>query len=154
MIKQLSKPQKPSKASVAREKCTQRAVEPKELYEMLKPQLATLVQEVAWIACVDSVGHVLALQEIGRGAVDHVEVEPREVFRPAIEVAAMGVILVHNHPSDMTEASDNDKELTARLAMAGQILGVPLLDHMIVGKSGFTSLAEKAPQLFTPPPLF
>jgi DNA repair protein RadC len=61
---------------------------------------------------------------------------PREIFAPAIGQAAAGVILVHNHPSGDPSPSDEDIRLTRRIAQAGQIMGIDLLDHLIVAQSG------------------
>jgi len=61
---------------------------------------------------------------------------PREIFAPAIGKAAAGVILVHNHPSGNPAPSDEDVRLTKRIAQAGQIMGIDLLDHIIVAESG------------------
>lgn len=150
MIKQISKPHPESKASQAREGTLKKAMEPKDIWEILKPQLQTLVQECAWVVSMDVRGHILGITEIGRGAVDHVEVEPREVFRPAIELAATFCMLVHNHPSDETDPSNDDIRLSKNLIKAGAILGVPFVDHIIVGKSGYTALSEQMPEFQNP----
>jgi DNA repair protein RadC len=153
MIKKLSKPAKPSKASVARDNVSKKAMCPNDIYTILKPQLDTLVQEIAWLVCVDSMANVLSIEEIGRGTVDHVEVNARDVFRPAIELAAVGVVLVHNHPSGNAEPSEGDKGLTRRMIAAGHLIGIPLVDHLVISKNGFTSLADKMPEFGWPPEL-
>ncbi len=65
---------------------------------------------------------------------------PREVFKPAIEYSAAAVILVHNHPSDETAPSDADIAVTKQLVLAGQMLGIPLIDHVIVTRQSFISV--------------
>jgi len=70
-------------------------------------------------------------------------VHPREVFRPAIMASAAAMILVHNHPSGDPEPSRDDFELTKRLVRAGELLGIPVLDHLIVVRSGFLSLKRE-----------
>lgn len=67
-------------------------------------------------------------------------VHPREVFKPALDHAASAVILVHNHPSGSTAPSEEDVEITKQIVQAGKVLGIPLLDHIIVAKDGFTSV--------------
>ena len=67
-------------------------------------------------------------------------VHPREVFRPALEYAASAVILAHNHPSGSTKPSVADRAITKQLAAAGQLIGIELLDHMIIGKQGFSNI--------------
>src|SRR5262245_9320338 len=70
-------------------------------------------------------------------------VHPREVFRPALEVAAAGVIVAHNHPSGDPEPSPEDLAVTRRLAEAGSLLGIELLDHVIVAARGHVSLKAR-----------
>jgi DNA repair protein RadC len=71
-------------------------------------------------------------------------VHPREVFAPALRELAAAIIVAHNHPSGDPEPSMEDIEVTKRLSEAGKLLGVPLLDHIIVGEGGsFTSLRER-----------
>ena len=89
---------------------------------------------------VDSTdAHFQAWSELGRelGAA-----YPREVFEPALRQGAASLIVVHNHPSGETDPSEDDLAITRRLSEAGEILGVPLLDHVIVGGRGYTSLKE------------
>lgn len=69
-------------------------------------------------------------------------IHPREVFGPAISSTAAGVLLAHNHPSGDPSPSREDREVTSRLARAGEILGIPLLDHLIVSESGHFSFRE------------
>lgn len=66
-------------------------------------------------------------------------VHPREIFEPAIRLLAANIIIVHNHPSGETEPSDEDIEVTKQLRKAGEMMGIPILDHIIVTKNGFYS---------------
>lgn len=81
------------------------------------------------------------------GTVNSVAVAVRDVFREAISRNAVGIIVAHNHPSGGLEPSQEDRELTSRLVAAGKLLGIPLLDHLILGRftgqNGYTSLAER-----------
>lgn len=70
-------------------------------------------------------------------------VHPREVFGPAVERAAAGVIVAHNHPSGDARPSAEDRAATRRLERAGRILGVPLLDHVVVADGGYFSFREE-----------
>lgn len=85
---------------------------------------------------------MLARKTVSVGSLNASIVHPREVFSPALRHGAAGLIVVHNHPSGETDPSVEDLELSRRLAEAGEILGVDLLDHVIVGGDGFTSLKE------------
>ena len=87
---------------------------------------------------------VTGFAEVSRGTLTASLVHPREVFAPALRELAAALIVAHNHPSGDPEPSQEDIEVTKRLSEAGKILGVPLLDHVIVGAHGsFTSLRER-----------
>jgi len=76
-------------------------------------------------------------------------VHPRETFQPAIMLGAVSVILAHNHPSGDPDPSAEDRDVTRRLARAGQILGVTVLDHFVIGAAGrWRSVRELHPALF------
>lgn len=78
---------------------------------------------------------------ISIGTVNTNIIHPREVFKPALEYSAAAVILVHNHPSGEAAASPADVEVTEQLVAAGKLLGISLLDHVVVTKDGFQSVA-------------
>ena len=80
---------------------------------------------------------------LARGSLTGVEVHPRDVFRPLIRGAAAAVIFCHNHPSGDPAPSRQDVELTARLREVGELVGIPVLDHLVVGWEGYVSLAER-----------
>lgn len=87
-------------------------------------------------------------QEIKRdivsiGTLNYNLVHPREVFEPAVKNLAASIVVAHNHPSGCLEPSDEDLSLTKRLAQAGKLLGIELLDHVIVTKEGFMSWKQK-----------
>ena len=70
-------------------------------------------------------------------------VHPREVFKPALADGAAAVAFVHNHPSGSPDPSKDDREITVRLLEAGKLLGIRVLDHVIVGRSGHFSFVEE-----------
>jgi len=78
---------------------------------------------------------------ISIGTIDTNIVHPREVFKAALEYSAAAVILVHNHPSGETAPSEADIQVTRQLVAAGKLLGIHLIDHVVVAKSGFESIA-------------
>ena len=87
---------------------------------------------------------VIGYQEVARGGIDTCPVDPRMVFRAAVLEGASAVIVVHNHPSGDPAPSGEDLALTKRLKEGGELLGVPVLDHLIIGGDGsYCSLAEK-----------
>lgn len=91
---------------------------------------------------LDSRHRVLAQETISVGTVDASLVHPREVFEPAIKHLASQIILAHNHPSGQLEPSTEDLLVTDRLARAGQLLGIEVLDHVIVSEANYLSLKE------------
>ncbi len=79
---------------------------------------------------------------VAGGAVMHLAVSPREVFGPALEQRAAAIVLAHNHPSGTAAPSAEDVSFTRRMARAGALLGMPLIDHLVVARRGYFSFAE------------
>ncbi|MCA9566709.1 MAG: JAB domain-containing protein [Myxococcales bacterium] len=84
---------------------------------------------------------VVARRTLTRGSHAFTIVDPRQIYRVALQLGASAVILAHNHPSDDPEPSPQDIDVTARVARAGRVLGVPLLDHLVITRGRWTSLA-------------
>jgi DNA repair protein RadC len=95
------------------------------------------------VILLDARHRVLRSEMISQGTLTASLVHPREVFRPALRDAAAALVLVHNHPSGDPTPSAEDREVTARLASAGEILGVRVLDHIVVAERGYSSLREQ-----------
>lgn len=87
--------------------------------------------------------HVLAIETVFRGGLDTVTVFPREVFRRAVARSAAAIIVVHNHPSGDPTPSSADRALTDRLEAAGDVLGVSVVDHVIIGQGRHVSLHQR-----------
>lgn len=94
------------------------------------------------IATLDTKLCVRRVVRITRGTLDASLVHPREVFRPAIADCAASILLIHNHPSGDTTPSSQDRAVTDRLKRAGEVLGIQVIDHIIVGNGHAVSLAE------------
>jgi len=92
---------------------------------------------------LNGAGEVLKSRTITVGLLNHSLVHPREVFADAITDRAASVICVHNHPSGSLEPSPQDIAISTQLREAGLLLGIPLIDHIIVTKSGFMSMKER-----------
>jgi DNA repair protein RadC len=92
---------------------------------------------------LDTRNQVIKVSEISVGSLDASIVHPREVFKEAISASAASVIFVHNHPSGDPQASEDDVKLTRRLAEAGEIVGIDVLDHIIIGDKEYVSLKGK-----------
>jgi DNA repair protein RadC len=99
-------------------------------------------QEEFHIVTLDQKNQVIKTHRITVGTLDASLVHPREVFRPAIRDAAASVILVHNHPSGDATPSAEDLAVTRRLESSGELLGIDVLDHIVVGSRNCTSIRE------------
>lgn len=113
-----------------------------DIYDRLWPRFAGVAQEVFLVVGINARNQVVAELEVARGCLTGVEVHPREVFRPVIRMAAAAVIAVHNHPSGDPSPSAADLALTERLRTVGEVVGIPLVDHVIVAARGYCSIAE------------
>lgn len=92
---------------------------------------------------LDTKHRLLDVVTVSVGSVDHTFMAPREVFRDALLANASALVLAHNHPSGDPEPSRDDEVLTRRLSQAGQLIGVELLDHLVVGGTRWVSLARR-----------
>jgi len=115
---------------------------PADVAKVFIPKLGHLKQEIFSIALLDSAGKFLRDREITRGIINASLIHPREVFRVAIKEAATSVILVHNHPSGQLNPSNEDLTITRQLVGAGETIGIPVHDHLIIAGSKYLSLKE------------
>lgn len=97
-------------------------------------------QEVFGILILNIKNKIVAVHEVSRGTLNSSMVHPREVFKPAVLHNAAAIICFHNHPSGDLTPSKDDIEITNKLIEAGEILGIEVLDHIIVGDDGYASL--------------
>ena len=116
---------------------------PEDVVSIVKSQLKGKKKEHFLVLCLDTRNNVINCRAISMGSLDTSIVHPREVFKEAISSSAASVILVHNHPSGDPEPSKEDIELTKRLAKAGEIVGIDVLDHIIVCDKSYSSLKAK-----------
>jgi DNA repair protein RadC len=114
--------------------------DPIELYERLRLRLCGLPQEVFVVVALGARGAILEEIEVARGCLTGVDVHPREVFRPLIRLAAAAAVVAHNHPSGDARPSREDIALTYRLRDAGEVIGIPILDHLVIGASSYTAM--------------
>jgi DNA repair protein RadC len=116
---------------------------PQDAYDLFRYELAHLHQENVLIAGLGTKNRVKFTKVVFIGSLNACVLHPREIFRELIRNAAASCIVAHNHPSGDTTPSREDIEVTKRLAEAGNIIGIEVLDHIIVGANEFTSLKEK-----------
>ena len=122
---------------------TRQILSPNDAYEMIKEQLEGLDREQFIIACLNTKNEPTNISVVAVGTLNKAIVHPREVFKTAILSNAASIMAFHNHPSGNAEPSQQDIQLTHRLVEAGELLGIKLLDHLIIGDGTFTSLKEK-----------
>jgi DNA repair protein RadC len=91
---------------------------------------------------VDGRHKVIGLDEVSTGTLTASLVHPREISKAAILANAGGIVLVHNHPSGDPSPSTEDREITSRLKQAAEIIGIPILDHVVLGHDRFHSFAD------------
>ena len=116
---------------------------PADVYGMFGPKLRHLLQEEFHVVLLDTRHRLLRTCLVTRGTADTSLVHAREVFREAVREGASAVILVHNHPSGDPRPSPEDRTVTRQLVEAGNVVGIPVLDHVVVGDGRYVSLAEE-----------
>lgn len=113
-----------------------------DVYDLLKYDLKDLKQEVLVVLYLDSKASLIAKKQLFKGSLNQSLIHPREVFKYAVKYSAHSIILVHNHPSGNPEPSVNDLEVTERLVKSGELVQIPVLDHIIIGNDRFSSIFE------------
>ncbi len=114
-----------------------------DVYAAYHPLLRDLRQEVFILVLLDAKHAVIKDLRISEGSLTASLVHPREVFAAAVRESAAAVVCLHNHPSGDPTPSQEDRALTARLQEAGDLLGIPLLDHLIIGDGRYVSFADQ-----------
>lgn len=116
---------------------------PKDAADYLMADMTSLKQEHFVVLFLNIKNQIMHKQTIFVGSLNASIVHPREIFREAVRRSSASIICAHNHPSGNPAPSPEDIDVTKRLAEAGSIVGVELLDHVIIGDHQFTSLKEK-----------
>lgn len=98
--------------------------------------------EAFFVFTLNSAHRVINLNIVTTGLVNRTIVHPREVFYEAIKDNATAIIIAHNHPSGNLEPSDDDMDITERLVKAGEVIGIPVLDHIVFTKGEYLSMIE------------
>jgi len=116
---------------------------PEEVVNLVRSRLKGKKKEYFLALLLDTRNQLIKVSEISVGSLDSSIVHPREVFKEAISASAASIIFVHNHPSGDPTASEDDIKLTKRLAEVGEIMGIDVLDHIIIGDKIFLSLKRE-----------
>lgn len=120
-----------------------RITSPSQVYALVQKELVDEKRELFVVVLVDTKAFLICREIVSVGTLSRTLVHPREVFYPAIRHKAAGVVLVHNHPSGDPTPSNEDISLTRELVAAGKMMGIPVNDHIIVGRNGFVSLRQQ-----------
>ena len=99
--------------------------------------------ECVVLACMDAKGQMICEKKLSEGSVNMSLISPREIFLAALENRAVNILLVHNHPSGDPSPSNADKALTDQVRKSGEQLGIPLLDHVVIGDNRYVSFKEE-----------
>jgi DNA repair protein RadC len=116
---------------------------PEDVVSLIRSRLKGKKKEYFLAILLDTRSQLIKVAEISIGSLEASIVHPREVFKEAISASAASVIFAHNHPSGVSEASEDDINLTKRLAKAGEIVGIDVLDHIIIGDNSYLSLKRE-----------
>ena len=117
--------------------------QPETIAEYYMERLRHEEQELLICMMLDTKNHLLGEEMVFKGTVNSSLVNPREIFLTAVSYHAVGILLVHNHPSGDPAPSRADMDFTQRVSRAGEILGIPLIDHIIIGDHRFLSFRQR-----------
>ena len=115
----------------------------KELADYLKTALKDYEHEVFAVVFMNRANKINHFQVLSSGGISHTIVDPRIIFKRALEVKATSIVLCHNHPSGNLRPSRQDEALTAKLKEAGTLLDINVVDHLIVSDEGYYSFADE-----------
>lgn len=115
---------------------------PRAVYEFLE-HIRHADRESLYSIMLDNCNHVIGCEEVARGCLNSTRATPGDIYKGVLLRSAAGLILSHNHPSGSLDPSVDDIEFTKNIAQAGEIIGIPLFDHVIVSYYGFRSLKEE-----------
>lgn len=114
----------------------------KDVFEIFKDKLKDKEKEHFYIVLLDTKNKIIKTEEISMGILDASIIHPREIFKSAIRASASRIILVHNHPSGDSRPSEEDLSITRKLIDVGELVGIEVLDHVIIGQEEYYSYIE------------
>jgi DNA repair protein RadC len=120
-----------------------RFTSPRQVFDYFHHEFRDSRKEYFLILLLDGKNRIIRRVQISEGSLNQSIVHPREVFSPAVKESAAAVILVHNHPTGDSAPSSEDIAITRRLREAGDVMGIKVLDHIIVGDGEFMSFVER-----------
>lgn len=115
----------------------------KDIAGILQEEMRSLHKEHLCAVFLNAKRRIMKIENVFIGSLDESVIHPREIFRAAMEESAAAIILVHNHPSGDPTPSSFDIESTRQIINAGKIIGIPIIDHVIIGDSSYISMLEE-----------
>jgi DNA repair protein RadC len=113
---------------------------PKDAYEIIKKDVFNKDQEYLFLLTLDVRNKLISKDLLSKGTINETLIHPREIFKKALAKNACSIILVHNHPSNNPDPSEEDIRVTRRIFKAGINIGIPLTDHLVVTNDNFVSM--------------
>lgn len=113
---------------------------PQDVFDSVKKEFSGKQEEHLYLISLDRKNKILSKDLISKGTLTETLIHPREIFKKALTKNASSIILVHNHPSEESCPSLEDVKVTKRIAKTGIEIGIPLMDHLVVTKTEFTSM--------------
>jgi DNA repair protein RadC len=113
------------------------------VFDLMHPKIGDLPHEEFWVIYVNNSNRVLRLEQISKGGITGTLVDVRLVLKSALELRAVAILLVHNHPSGSLRPSEPDKKLTTKLKKAGESMDIRVLDHIIITEKTYFSFADE-----------
>lgn len=114
-----------------------------DIYQLIKPELMDLQREEFWVMLLNRANRLIKKQQISSGGISGTVADPKIIFKAALDQYASSIILVHNHPSGNLKPSTADLNLTKKMKEAGNLLEIPVLDHIIFSDEGYLSFADE-----------
>ena len=115
----------------------------KSVFNIMQPIIGNLNHEEFWILFLNNSNKVIHKKQLSKGGITGTLVDVRMLFKKAIELLAVGIIVCHNHPSGKVIPSDSDKQLTQKIKEAGVLLDIKLLDHLIITEQSYFSFTDQ-----------
>ena len=113
-----------------------------DAYQCLAPYMEDLHQEEFWVIYLNNSNHILHIGNLNKGTTNQTIVDTKAIYRKALELNCLGIIIAHNHPSGKLIASEEDKKITLKIKQGLALIDLKLLDHLIITSNGYLSFAD------------
>lgn len=121
----------------------QKVTSSQSVFDVMQPLLGELPHEEFWIIYLNNANKIISKFQLSKGGITGTLVDVRLVFKTALSLGAVGIILTHNHPSGTLKPSESDKQITQKLKIAGEQLDIKVLDHLIITETNYFSFSDE-----------